>query len=223
MDASPPNVALGHRFADPALIRLALTHRSHGANHNERLEFLGDAVLNCIIADEIYRRFPHLPEGDLSRVRANLVRQQTLFEVATGLGLGPLLLLGDGELRSGGQERPSILADTLEALIGAIYLDSGFDAARTVVGRLFAPLLDATAADSPGKDPKTLLQEFLQGRRLALPQYAVVGTVGAAHRQLFRVECCIPQLGIRTEGEGSSRRAAEEQAAELAYRLALDA
>jgi len=220
MDESPHAAALGHRFSDPGLARLALTHRSFGANHNERLEFLGDAVLNCVIAHEVYRRFPNLPEGDLSRVRANLVRQQTLFEIASGVGLGPHLLLGEGELRSGGQERPSILADALEALIGAVYLDGGFPAANAAVTRLFGPLLDATAPDSPDKDPKTLLQELLQSRRLALPQYAVVSTVGAAHRQRFLVECTIPQLGICTRGEGTSRRAAEQDAAQRAYERA---
>lgn len=220
MDESPHATALGHRFSDPGLARLALTHRSYGANHNERLEFLGDAVLNCVIAHEVYRRFPNLSEGDLSRVRANLVRQQTLFEIASGVGLGPYLLLGEGELRSGGQERPSILADALEALIGAVYLDGGFAAASATVTRLFGQLLDATAPDSPDKDPKTLLQELLQGRRLALPQYAVVSTVGAAHRQRFLVECNIPQLGISTRGEGTSRRAAEQEAAQRAYERA---
>jgi len=208
----------GHRFNDAALLRTALTHRSYNAQHNERLEFLGDSVLNCIIADELYRRFPALAEGDLSRVRALLVRQQTLYERAEALALGDALLLGEGELRSGGRERPSILADALEALIGAVYLDAGFETARSVVRRIFDPVLESADPMLLGKDPKTLLQEHLQGRRLPLPQYTIVATEGEAHRQRFRVECAIPSLSIRVSGEGLSRRAAEQSAAAEAYR-----
>ncbi len=209
---------LGHRFNDAALLRTALTHRSYSAHHNERLEFLGDSVLNCIVADELYRRFPALAEGELSRVRAVLVRQQTLFERADALGLGELLLLGEGELRSGGKQRPSILADALEALIGAVYLDAGFDTARAVVRRILDPVLDSADPAVLGKDPKTLLQEHLQANRLPLPHYTIVATEGEAHRQRFRVECVIPSLGIRACGEGFSRRAAEQEAAAEAYR-----
>ncbi|MCC6534569.1 MAG: ribonuclease III [Burkholderiales bacterium] len=212
---------LGHRFHDPALLRTALTHRSHSAQHNERLEFLGDSVLNCAIADELYCRFPALAEGELSRARALLVRQQTLFQRAEALGIGEVLLLGEGELRSGGKKRPSILADALEAIIGAVYVDAGFDTARKVVRTIFDPVLRNADQGVLGKDPKTLLQELLQGRRLPLPQYSIVATEGEAHRQRFKVECIIPSLSIRVTGEGMSRRAAEQDAAELAYRQAL--
>jgi len=211
---------LEHRFNDPALLRTALTHRSHSAQHNERLEFLGDSVLNCIIADELYRRFPRLAEGELSRARALLVRQQTLFERAEAMGLGDALLLGEGELRSGGKQRPSILADALEAIIGAVYVDAGFDAAHEFVRRIFEPVLEAADQTVLGKDPKTLLQELLQSRHLPLPQYAIVATEGEAHRQRFKVECSIPSLSIRAVGEGLSRRAAEQSAADSAYRQA---
>lgn len=205
--------SLGYRFKDPRLLELALTHRSFSANNNERLEFLGDSVLNCVVADALFRRFPDLPEGDLSRVRAVLVRQQTLFERAQALGIGDQLMLGDGELRSGGRQRPSILADGLEAIIGAVYTDGGFETAHRVVLGIF----DATLRDADpvaiGKDPKTLLQEYLQGRHLPLPNYAVIATVGEPHRQRFQVECSIPQLAIKVLGEGLSRRAAEQNAA----------
>ena len=210
--------ALAYRFKDEALLRTALTHRSHGSPHNERLEFLGDSVLNCLIADALYHRFPHLSEGELSRARAILVRQQALYERAVALGLGELLRLGEGELKSGGAQRPSILADALEALIAAVYLDGGFAAARRVVGRIFKPVLEhADPAAVLGKDAKTLLQEYLQGRRIPLPRYSIVATEGEAHRQRFTVECAIPQLAVRTVGEGLSRRAAEQSAAERAY------
>ena len=213
---------LGHRFNDSGLLRTALTHRSHSAQHNERLEFLGDSVLNCIIADELYRRFPNLAEGELSRARALLVRQQTLFERAEALGIGDELLLGEGELRSGGKQRPSILADAFEALIGAVFVDAGFDTARRVVRGIFDPLLSGADPTVLGKDPKTLLQEFLQGRHLALPQYAIVAAEGEAHKQRFTVECVIASLSIRSLGQGLSRRAAEQSAAENAYRQAVE-
>ena len=214
--------SLGYRFKDPALLRTALTHRSHGSPHNERLEFLGDSVLNCIVADELYRRFPQLAEGELSRARALLVRQESLFERARALGLGPMLLLGEGELRSGGAERTSILANALEALIGAVYADGGFAAARRAVRSVFGPMLEtADPASVLGKDAKTRLQEHLQGRHLPLPRYSIVATEGEAHRQRFTVSCSIPQLDIEARGEGLSRRAAEQAAAERAY-AALD-
>jgi ribonuclease III len=212
--------ALGHRFTDAALLRTALTHRSHSAQNNERLEFLGDSVLNCVVADELYRRFPGLPEGDLSRVRAIMVRQQTLYECAEALGIGELLLLGEGELKSGGKRRPSILADALEAIIGAVYVDGGFEAAKQVVCTVLAPILQGADPAMLSKDAKTLLQEFLQGRRMPLPQYSIVATEGEAHCQRFKVECSIPQLAIRAVGEGTSRRAAEQSAASLAYQRA---
>jgi ribonuclease-3 len=211
---------LGHQFKDTALLRTALTHRSHSGQHNERLEFLGDSVLNCVIADELYRRFPQLAEGELSRARALLVRQQSLFERAKSLGVGEAMLLGEGELRSGGKRRPSILADALEALIGAVYVDAGFDTARKVVQQIFESDLSAADQSVLGKDPKTLLQEYLQGQHLPLPKYSIVSTEGEAHRQRFRVQCAIPSLCIRAVGEGMSRRSAEQSAAHTAYQLA---
>lgn len=205
---------LGHTFSDPALLRRAITHRSHAADHNERLEFIGDSLLNCVIAVLLYERLPGLPEGDLSRLRAGLVNQSSLFEIAQSLELGDELLLGEGELKSGGFRRPSILADGFEALLGAVFLDAGFDAVRRVVEALFAERIDRAREAPPAKDPKTALQENLQARRLPLPRYVVVTVGGEAHRQVFRVECRVDELGLSAVGEGPSRRAAEQQAAE---------
>jgi ribonuclease III len=212
---------LGYQFNEPGLLRQALTHRSHSAPHNERLEFLGDGILNCVIASLLYERFPQLPEGDLSRLRANLVNQDTLSHIAAALDLGGELLMGEGELKSGGFRRPSILADSLEAVVGAIFLDGGFERAATAIRGIYAPLLEQLDPDRLGKDPKTLLQEYLQGRRLPLPQYNVVNVRGEAHEQQFQVECVIPDLAIRTAGEGQSRRSAEQSAARRAYELAV--
>jgi|SRR5258706_899719 len=209
----------GYSFSNAGLLRQALTHRSFGAPHNERLEFLGDGVLNCVVAAALFERFSQLPEGELSRLRASLVNQQSLFEAAQRIGLGSQLLLGEGEMKSGGAQRPSILADALEALIGATFLDGGFAAARALVLRLLEVQFAAADPQVVGKDAKTLLQEFLQARRIALPQYSVVATSGEAHEQSFRVECAIPELNIRTHGEGSSRRSAEQVAARRAYDL----
>jgi ribonuclease-3 len=206
--------SLGHSFANPELARQALTHRSYGTPHNERLEFLGDSLLNCAVATLLYDRFPRLPEGDLSRLRAALVNQASLSEVATKLGLGDVLRLGEGELKSGGFRRPSILADALEALLGALYIDGGFDAVRATVERLMAERLDNHEGAAVGKDPKTALQEHLQGRKLALPRYSVQRTEGEAHEQLFTVECRVDDLGVAASGQGPSRRAAEQAAAE---------
>jgi ribonuclease-3 len=208
---------VGHRFADAGLLRRALTHRSHSAMHNERLEFLGDSVLNCAIALELYRRFPDLTEGELSRVRAHLVNQETLSGAARRIGLGAHLLLGEGEVRSGGEQRSSILADAVEAVVGAAFLDGGYEAALTVVQTMLEEELSTLDPGTAGKDPKTSLQEYLQARHIGLPQYAVIATRGAAHQQAFEVECVIPELNIRTLGEGTSRRAAEQNAARLAY------
>jgi ribonuclease-3 len=210
---------LGYSFRDAGLLRQALTHRSHSTPHNERLEFLGDGVLNCVIACELYDRFPELSEGPLSRLRANLVNQEALSRLAADLGLGAELRLGEGELKSGGFRRPSILADALEAVMGAMVLDGGFELAAAAIRRIYAPLLDELDPQALGKDPKTLLQEHLQGRRLVLPQYTVVNVHGEAHAQQFQVECAIPELNIRTLGEGSSRRSAEQSAARRAYEL----
>jgi ribonuclease-3 len=208
--------ALGHGFARPELLRQALTHRSFASTNNEQLEFLGDSVLDCAIAANLCLRFPGLKEGDLSRLRANLVRQESLAEVALGLGLGSYLALGEGELKSGGARRPSILADALEAIIGAIFLDAGFDTACAVVERLYQPALERIDPENAGKDPKTALQEILQGKRLPLPRYKLLATRGEAHAQEFEVECDVPELGIRSKGIGASRRIAEQQAAERA-------
>ncbi len=208
--------ALGHAFGRGELLLQALTHRSYGSPHNERLEFLGDSVLNCVIATLLFERFAGLREGDLSRQRANLVRQESLAEIAQALELGDYLRLGEGELKSGGFRRPSILADGVEAIIGAIYLDAGFAAARAAIERLYRPLLERVNPKESGKDPKTVLQEILQARRLPLPQYALLATRGEAHAQEFEVECSLPTLDIRVTGQGGSRRAAEQAAARAA-------
>lgn len=204
---------LKHQFADANLLVRALTHRSFSADHNERLEFLGDAVLGVVVADMLYQRLQNLPEGDLSRVRANLVKQDTLHQLSVSLGLPEVIRLGEGEMRSGGQKRPSILADVLEAVIGAVYLDAGFTAAQALVQRLYQAVEINPAMDAIGKDPKTALQEWLQGRKLKVPAYRVVATLGAAHKQTFDVECEIPELNLSERGIGGSRRAGEQAAA----------
>ena len=204
---------LQHTFADPKLLALALTHRSFGTGHNERLEFLGDSVLNLAVSKMIYSALHDLPEGDLSRVRANLVKQDTLHRLAVDLGLEGMVRLGEGEMRSGGQQRPSILADALEAVIGAVFLDGGFDAAQALVFRLFDKVDISPTMIAAAKDPKTELQEWLQARRWQLPMYRVVGTTGAAHQQTFDVECEVPELKQSQRGIGSSRRSGEQAAA----------
>ena len=204
---------LQHDFATPQLLMQALTHRSFSIDHNERLEFLGDSVLNLAVADLLYAQLKALPEGDLSRVRANLVKQDTLHQLALALGLPEVLRLGEGEARSGGQKRPSILADALEAVIGAVHLDAGFGAAQALVQRLFKGVEINPQMEAIGKDAKTELQEWLQGRRMKLPLYRVVGTLGMAHKQTFDVECEITEFGLAERGIGGSRRAAEQAAA----------
>lgn len=204
---------LQHSFANPSLLTRALTHRSFSADHYERLEFLGDSVLGLAISDLLYSRLGSLPEGDLSRVRANLVKQETLHQLALDLGLAELLRLGEGEMRSGGQKRPSILADTLEAIIGAVYLDAGFTPAQALVQRLFQAVEINPQMDAIGKDAKTALQEWLQGRKMKVPVYKVVSTLGAAHKQTFDVECEIPEFRLAERGIGGSRRAGEQAAA----------
>lgn len=208
---------IAYVFTQPQLLQRALTHRSHSAAHNERLEFLGDSVVNCVVAKFLHDSYPDLPEGDLSRLRSNLVNQQTLYILAQQLHLGGLLLLGEGERKSAGSSRPSILADALEALIGALFLDGGFTAAEKVVLSLYIPYIRQADVLTLGKDAKTLLQEYLQSRKLALPKYTVIATQGEAHAQLFQVECVIAQLNMVTRGEGSSRRIAEQMAADAAY------
>ena len=208
---------IGHVFSQPQLLQCALTHRSFSKAHNERLEFLGDSVLNCVIAKHLFDACPDLPEGDLSRLRSNLVNQQALSALAQQLQLGELLLLGEGERKSAGFRRPSILADALEALFGAVFLDAGFAIAERVVLDLYIPFITQIDIRTLGKDFKTLLQEYLQGKKLALPQYTVIAIRGEAHAQKFQVQCDIVQLGVTTHGEGASRRAAEQAAAEAAY------
>lgn len=204
---------LQHRFQDPRLLARALTHRSFSAEHNERLEFLGDSVLNLAVAALLYQRLKDLPEGDLSRVRANLVKQETLHGLAVVLALPGMLRLGEGEARSGGHKRPSILADALEALIGAVHLDAGYLVAEALVHRLFQDVDIQPQMPAAAKDPKTELQEFLQGRKMRLPVYRVAATLGAAHKQTFDVECEVTELGVVERGIGASRRAGEQAAA----------
>lgn len=204
---------LQHVFSNTDLLDQALTHRSFGADHYERLEFLGDSVLNLAVSDLLFQRLAQLDEGDLSRIRANLVKQETLHQLAVELGLPACIRLGEGEMRSGGKKRPSILADTLEALIGAVYLDAGFIAAQQLVHRLFKNVEINPNMAALGKDAKTELQEWLQGRKMKIPQYRVVATMGAAHQQSFDVECEVAELGLCERGIGGSRRAGEQAAA----------
>jgi ribonuclease-3 len=209
---------LAYDFQNESLLNQALTHRSHSGPNNERLEFLGDGVLNFIIAHQLYQRFPKLSEGDLSRLRAHLVKEVTLSELALSLDIGASLKMGEGELKSAGWRRPSLLADAMEAIIGAVFVDGGFHAAEALVVRLYTPLLNLIDPKSIGKDPKSQLQEYLQGCKIDLPDYVVLATEGEPHCQTFRVECRIAELKITTQAEASSRRAAEQLAAELAYK-----
>lgn len=207
---------LGHRFAQPALLDRALTHKSFGSSHNERLEFLGDAVLSAAVSALLYRHFADSAEGDLTRMRAHLVREATLHRLAGELGLPGLLRLSEGEARSGGAQRASILADALEAVIGAVHLDGGYSTAAALVERLFLPLLETDAADAWSKDAKTELQEWLQARREPVPAYRIVATSGRQHEQEFVVLCSVPKHGVEARGVGRSRRAAEQDAARAA-------
>lgn len=204
---------LGHQFAEPGLLVRALTHRSFGADHNERLEFLGDAVLSLAVSSLLYARFAGSDEGDLTRIRAHLVREDSLHRLALGIGLPEVVRMSEGEARGGGAQRPSILADATEAIIGAAFLDGGYTAALEVVRRLLGDLINGSVSDSWAKDAKTALQELLQSRRLAVPSYRIVETRGQAHAQTFAVECAVPALGLAMNGEGRSRRAAEQDAA----------
>jgi ribonuclease-3 len=223
MSLSTLEKCIDYSFRNKSLLEQALTHRSHSSKHNERLEFLGDSVLNCAIASLLYDRFSRIDEGDLSRLRANLVKQASLADIAQRLELSRFLRLGEGELKSGGFRRPSILADTLEAIFGAIYMDAGFDVASKAIAKLYKPVLETVDPKTLGKDAKTLLQEYLQGRKIALPVYTVVATHGAAHSQEFEVECAIPKLDVQVVGIGGSRRAAEQSAAKQALEVALTA
>ena len=204
---------IGYRFTDAKLLSRALTHRSFGADHNERLEFLGDAVLSLAISGLLFERFAGSDEGDLTRVRAHLVREDSLHRVAVQLGLSDVLNLGEGEARGGGAQRASILADALEAVLGATFLDGGFDAASALVKGLFGEVIQTTDVASWSKDAKTELQEWLQARRLPVPTYRISATRGQAHAQTFEVECVVPALNLTESGEGRSRRVAEQEAA----------
>jgi len=216
MDLKTLQQRLGHAFARPALLQRALTHKSFGQDHYERLEFLGDAVLDLGVSDLLYQRFDRSAEGDLTRVRAHLVRQDMLHQLAVQLGLPAVLRLSEGEAKGGGAQRPSILADALEAIIGAVYLDGGFDVARALVVRLFEPVLAETQEERWSKDSKTALQEWLQARKMPVPAYRIEATRGKAHEQVFVVLCELPELQVSARGEGLSRRAAEQAAAQVA-------
>ena len=211
-----------YTFNDPSLMIMALTHRSFSAQHNERLEFLGDSVLSFLIANELYKRFPRIDEGDLSRLRAQLVKESSLSSIATSIGLGDFIRLGEGELKSAGWRRPSILADTFESIMGAIYLDGGIEAAQQFVSRFFETQLNEIDPQLIQKDPKTLLQELLQSKKNELPIYTVVSIEGEAHSQIFTIECSIKKYDIKTQGVGNSRRMAEQEAASKAYLLMLE-
>ncbi|QDA56363.1 ribonuclease III [Thermomonas aquatica] len=219
-DATRLREFAGYAFAAPALLAQALTHRSAGSPHNERLEFLGDALVNQFVAEALYLHWPKADEGALTRARAELVRESALAGLARELKLGEHLVLGPGEMKTGGHRRDSILADALEALVAAIHLDSGFEACRAVVLPWFAPLIEALPPPNKvGKDAKTRLQEWLQARQRALPAYALVEEGGDDHARIFRASCTLAEPAVHTEGEGSSRRAAEQQAAEAALRI----
>lgn len=208
----------GYRFRNAALLNQALTHRSYGSPHNERLEFLGDGVLGCVVAELLYSRFPSFSEGKLTRLRAGLVREESLCELGRKLELGKHLRLGEGELANAGGARPSILADAMEAVFGAVLLDGGFEAARASVLAVYGDALQSLDPKRTGKDAKTRLQEHLQGQHRPLPEYRVIATRGAAHLQTFEIECVVAEPGLRSTGSGSSRQRAEQQAAEAMLR-----
>lgn len=212
--SSAIETAIAYQFANKALLRQAMTHRSHSTPHNERLEFLGDGVLNFIIAHQLYQSYPNIDEGNLSRMRAHLVKEPTLASIASEISLGQYLRLGEGEIKTGGRSRPAALADALEALIGAVFVDSGYPAAQAVVMRLFATSFNSLQQNMVTRDAKSRLQEYLQGKKIALPNYQIIKTEGVAHQQTFFVRCEIAALGLRAEAEGSNRRAAEQAAAE---------
>lgn len=216
MDLTRLEKALGYTFSREGLLAQALTHRSFGEPNNERLEFLGDSLVNAVIAMALFEDFTALKEGELSRLRASLVRQEGLHQVAQGLALGDYLRLGEGELKSGGFRRPSILADAMEAIFGAVFVDGGFTACQGVIKRLYGPLLAGIDPTAACKDPKTALQEWLQARRKPLPKYALMEARGEAHAQEFEVECAVPAFGVLVRGAGSNRRTAEQQAAQRA-------
>ena len=205
---------LNYHFIDNSLLELALTHRSFQGENNERLEFLGDSILNFVIAELLFKKFNLLPEGDLSRLRSQLVKAATLSEIGILLQLGDYLILGEGELKSSGWRRPSILADSVEAIIGAVFMDGGINATTDLITNWFKERIDAIDPNDIQKDSKSILQELLQAKKIALPEYSVVAIEGEAHRQNFKISCSIIKLGLSIEGQGSSRKIAEQSAAE---------
>ncbi|AGF47005.1 ribonuclease III [Candidatus Kinetoplastibacterium desouzaii TCC079E] len=211
--------SLKYSFNNISLLELALTHRSYSANHNERLEFLGDSILNSSITIILFERFSHIDEGGLSRLRASLVQQNSLAKIAIKLDISRYLRLGDGEIKSGGSNRPSILADCIEAIFGAIFQDSGFDVCKNIIDYHYSSLIDNLDLGTMGKDSKSLLQEFLQSKHMCLPSYIIVRTNGLAHSQTFEIDCCIPDLNIKTKSFGETRRSAEQSAAKKALEL----
>jgi ribonuclease-3 len=217
LDLSVLERKLGYAFKEQALLRQAVTHRSYSSINNERLEFLGDGILDALIARMLYREFTRLSEGELSRFRSGLVCQDSLHSVALELGLGDYLRMGEGELKSGGFRRPSILADAFEAILGAVWLDGGYDAAKEMIVRLFTARIKALDPKRQGKDNKSLLQEWLQANKLELPAYVVIKTVGEAHEQEFTVSCTVAERHLQAIGVAMSRRAAEQQAAAAVY------
>ena len=221
MDADALQRGIDYRFRNAELLHRALTHRSFAAKHNERLEFLGDSIVNCVITQALFEKFPDFPEGELSRLRASLVSEPALAALAGQLDLGAALMLGEGELKSGGAKRPSIVADALEAVFGAVFVDGGYDAVRHAVHHVFKTNLDDIHAGTFAKDAKTLLQELLQGKRFMLPTYTVIAVNGEAHDQRFEVECTVESLNISCRGSGTSRRRAEQEAARRAYAQAM--
>ncbi|MDI9335028.1 MAG: ribonuclease III [Cytophagales bacterium] len=213
---------IGYTFKQPALLQQALTHRSFSSEHYERLEYLGDAVINVIVSDLLYQALPNLPEGQLSRIRSNLVKQDSLHGLALKLGLSHCLRLGEGEAKSGGAKRPSILADALEALLGAVYLDAGFETSQRIAKTWLEDIRVDMNMSQTAKDPKTALQEWLQARKMPLAVYTVIGTVGAAHEQSFHVECFVPSLQKTERGSGNTRRAGEQDAAQAILKMLKD-
>ena len=211
--------SLRYEFDDPGLLTRALTHRSARGRNNERLEYLGDAILDCVISEAVYRQRPEAVEGDLSRLRSALVKDATLASIAADLGIGEHLILGSGERKTGGHRRRSILADALEALFGAVYLDAGFDVTKALIERIFAERLESLPDAAELRDPKTRLQEWLQARKLAVPVYDVVEVTGQDHKQRFSVSCTVKELSQSTSGEASSRRDAEQQAARAMLKI----
>lgn len=210
---------LDYEFKDKALLELALTHRSFHGNNNERLEFLGDSILNFIVAELLFKKFSDLDEGDLSRLRSQLVKESTLSEIGAAINIGEYLKLGEGELKSAGWRRPSIMADGVEAIIGALFMDGGIDASHLFITKSYQDRINSINPREIHKDPKSILQEFLQSKKIALPFYEIISIKGEAHSQFFKVNCSISELKLSSEGEGTSRKVAEQMAAQVAMKM----